>query len=561
MLPAAINRPWAVCNPPSRGGSAARCVKIVCAMALLVAWAQPAAAQVFELKGGTSTLFNAQGGSVQIYGGKYTSRFSLGFADKTRFGLFLEFPYRHMTWGIGDQNIPFALPTDLFNRSYYFTGRGLSASRKNKHSTLFIFAGATSRRYSVPFFDTTSADRGAGLVFYDRQLGPSLRFFSHNVLTSRQTSIQSFEWKPREKLVLAVAGGMGSNQPFGSSSLELTGKRVSLRAGYTLAGRAFRRVQVVAPVMTETDRENVRLELTPLKSLRFSFNRQNYLSPPSASGAGGLRATVNGASAAVVAGGFQLHGSLFGSASHARRSPGISLGLRRDLGSRINAGVNYLRSMQAGGRVTESQIATLREKLTRRLSLSQVISHSGGRTSVAYGGNVVWNRVTLGVDYQTVFLPFAPLGRSQFQQVAVVNFQVQLPWNILLGGSSHVDPLGKVRYTAYTDAFVYHTIESAAGVRAPRGTFAKNVIQGRVEDEKGQPVSGAALKIDTELVFTDSQGAFLMRRKHAREYPLQVLLDQFMFPGVYEVVSAPKTVKAAPEERAETYKVVLRRVR
>lgn len=92
-----------------------------------------------------------------------------------------------------------------------------------------------------------------------------------------------------------------------------------------------------------------------------------------------------------------------------------------------------------------------------------------------------------------------------------------------------------------------------------KATLYENVVRGRVVDDTGQPIFGAALGVDGELVFTDSQGIFLVRRRKAKELRLEVLLDQFMFPGAYKVLSVPRTVKPAPEELSEINEVVLRR--
>jgi hypothetical protein len=80
-------------------------------------------------------------------------------------------------------------------------------------------------------------------------------------------------------------------------------------------------------------------------------------------------------------------------------------------------------------------------------------------------------------------------------------------------------------------------------------------------EEGGQPVRGAAVKIDGDVVFTDSQGSFLLRRKKPKESELSVAFDQFVLPGNYAVVSAPKMVKAEREESAELYDVVLKRMK
>src|SRR5438445_8973440 len=54
--------------------------------------------------------------------------------------------------------------------------------------------------------------------------------------------------------------------------------------------------------------------------------------------------------------------------------------------------------------------------------------------------------------------------------------------------------------------------------------------------------------------------ACFLRRKKAKLYPLEVLPNQFMLPGRFEVVSAPEVVRAEREQMAEIYEVVVRRL-
>ena len=89
----------------------------------------------------------------------------------------------------------------------------------------------------------------------------------------------------------------------------------------------------------------------------------------------------------------------------------------------------------------------------------------------------------------------------------------------------------------------------------------KYVILGYVVDEKGHPVAGAALRIDGQTVFTDSNGHFSLRERKGKEFAIEILFDQFMFPGIYQLVSAPPAPKASTETEASTYRIVLRRIK
>jgi len=240
----------------------------VCVFAIVFGWPHPAAGQVFHLTGGSSSLLNAEGGSLEVHANNYTARIDLGYLGRPGLGFFLSRPYKTSVLGAGDQQIPFVLPTDLFDSSFYFLGRGVSLTRKVAGTRLFVFAGATTDGYFAPFLNVARTDKPSGAIFYEKQLSPSLRFFSRNVFSNRQTSIQAIEWSARKDIKVALAAGIGNNQPYGASSFTMDKHWVVLDASYALSGRTFQRVLVATPQLSENDRENIRLELRPATNVR-----------------------------------------------------------------------------------------------------------------------------------------------------------------------------------------------------------------------------------------------------------------------------------------------------
>jgi hypothetical protein len=228
--------------------------------------------------------------------------------------------------------------------------------------------------------------------------------------------------------------------------------------------------------------------------------------------------------------------------------------------NRLTAALDYFRSIPAGGPPGSSIVGSLRETLTRRVGVSQLISHSDGQTSVALGGGLLTNVLNISAEYQTIYVPFAQPGKSPFKQALVLNLRLQLPRNLALEGATNISPLGQVRYTAYATGFAYGNAGGGAGARATWRALEKYIVRGRVVNEAGEPIGGAALEICGQLVFSDSEGIFFLRLAKEKECPLRVLLDQFMQPGRYEVLGAPETVKSSPEERAQLYTVRLRRL-
>jgi hypothetical protein len=69
-----------------------------------------------------------------------------------------------------------------------------------------------------------------------------------------------------------------------------------------------------------------------------------------------------------------------------------------------------------------------------------------------------------------------------------------------------------------------------------------------------------ALQIGSQLAISDSDGNFMMRVKKAGALNLKVDFENFTVPGNYVIVQAPQTVKAAREDSAEDYSIVLRRL-
>jgi len=535
-----------------------RALRVVIVFAIALICSRPATGQIFELTGGSSSLLNAEGGSLEVHAPNYSGRIDLGYLDRPSLGFSFSRPFKRSLIGVGDQQIQFLLPTDLFDHSFYFIGRGMSVSRKMTDGSLFIFAGTTSNGYFAPFLNVARSDTPANAVFYERQLSSSLRFFSHNMISKRQTSIQAVEWSGRKDIKMSLSAGLGNNQPYWSSSFTFTKHRMALDASYARSGDAFRRVLVTTPQLAENDRENIRFELTPLKNVRIVVSRNNYLSSFAANAI--ERAAVQGFGMGAGIGGFQLYGSLFQSSTKSGDSSAMALGARRMITRHFEAGADFLRSGYAKGTPSHSLMGNIREILNSRFSLTQIITHSTGQTNIAFGGNFISNLVSVSVDYQTVFLPFVQSAAGQFKQVIVVGLHFQLPHGVQLNMATNVTPLGQVRYTAYASTYAYHGMGNDSPGASFSGKFFSNVVRGHVLDMRDEPIAGAAVRIGTDVAVSDSEGNFLIRLKKAGELNLQVAFDEFTAPGSYLAISAPSTVKATREDDAEDYKIVLKRV-
>jgi hypothetical protein len=526
--------------------------------AICLAWPNRTIGQVFEVTGGSSSLLNAEGGSLTVHAEDYTARVDLGYFGKPSLGFYFSHPFQAGVLGAGDQQIPFVLPTDLFDQSFYFMARGMSFSKVVPDGHLFAFAGATSDGFFAPFLNIARTDTPSGAIFYEKQLSPKLRLFSRNIFSSHETSIQALEWAARKDIKMALSAGLGNNQPYGATSLSIVKLWMVLDASYAAEGDNFRRVLVATPQLSENDRENIRFEYHPVTNFRVVVSRNNYLADIQPTGI--ERAMVQGIGAGGSVAGFQLNGAWFDSSTSVGNSKALSLGVRRTITPHFEAGMDYLRSEFSKDTSAHSLVGTLREMLNSRFSLNQVISRNAGQTTVDFGGTFLSNFLSVSVDYQTVFLPFVQSPNGQFKQVMVLGLHFQLPRGMQFNLDSNVTPLGQVRYTAYGTTYAYHGMGRDSSGTSFTGKFFQNVVKGQVLDPNGEPVAGAALQIGPELAVTDSEGNFMVRLKKSGELSLKIAFDEFTTPGKYVIVEAPQTVKAAHEDSAKEYSIVLRRI-
>jgi len=519
--------------------------------------AEPARGQVFQLEGGTSTMYQAHGGSVAFRAANYDGWVGLGSLDGFRLGAFVRTKVHGLNLGFGDDTIPFRMATDVFDSSHYFLGRGIGVGEVRGPTRLFGFVGATSLGVGTPFFRGAQTDKGVGLFFMDRQLTPTLSAFSRTVISDRQTAINGLEWQPRSGLRTAIAGGLGANRGYFASSLTAEREWFTLKAAYVRADHEFRRLTVQQPLSSEMDRENILVILRPKPYLTLSAGRQNFLQPLTQERTG-IRGTVNQYLASVTAARFTFGGAIFDSHVVGTRSTGTSLSVGRSFYDRLQVNGNYLWNHTSQGQSLSSWLGTFRETISPRLTLLQLVNNSQGRTNISFGGEVVSNRIAISVEYQTLYLPFQT--GNQFKQAIVLNLRLHPFGNVHMNVGSFVAPDGTVKYTAYAGTFLYHG--ALAGTpQSSAIALDRYIVRGRVVDEEGKAIRGAALRVDGDFVFSDSAGEFFVRKRKPATFRLEILPDQFLVPGKYELVSAPSSVRAAPDDLAKEVTVVLRHVR
>ena len=512
-------------------------------------------AQTFRVQGGSSTLSQASGGSIDVRGRTYDLTLGTGeIGGRFRLGALVRKKTRRYTLAFGDEAVEFALPTDTFGGRYYFLTRGAGLTVTRPGFSLSGVAGTTANSVGAPFFSATDSADAVGLLFLDKKIAPRLRFVSRNVFAKSQTSLQGVEWLARKPLTFAAMGGIGAGKPYVATSATYDDRRFVVNAAYIAADREFRRIQLDSPSSSEPDRESLSIAIHVSPSWSVDASRQNLLQPVDLRETAS-RLTVNHLGGNLNVVGFRVAASLFDAHGGRIDNVGAALGIGRALTDTVDTTVTYFTSAAGGGPASDSVVAMVREALGPRFALVQMATHAGGQTTFKFGGSFLSNPLALGIDYQSVYAPFR-VG-DPFVQAISLNARVQIG-NLQLQLSTYTTPTGRTRYTISGSQSLYR---SRGGTRSTGDTirFAKYVIRGRVLEENGQPVLGAVIRIGGELVLTDSEGRFFIRTKKTTPCPVEVATGEFLGPGYFEVSSAPSSVVPATDDRAPTITIRVRR--
>jgi hypothetical protein len=534
-------------------------------LCLLIAMASPRlSAQVFEVNGGASSLYQAQGGTLTARGPSYDASLSGGVvAGKLVGGANLTRVIGRGTYVIGDDYIPFVLPTDNFDTSHYLVAVGAGAKGNVRGADVFAFAGAISNSFSSPLFEGVRAESPAGVLFLRRPLGPHWAATSNMIFSRQTTAIEGLQWRPGKFLDAAVAAGVGADQPYGAASVDLNRSRIDVKAAYIAAGSQFHRVAVAAPLMSEPDRENVMVLFHPVRVLTLAAGRNNFLSPVGDTQAS-VRSSVDDVSAGWQWAGTGLTTSLYHSTYLGNWNNAAAYTAERSLGSWLHTSASYLESRPSNGPRTKTFVSNLTEKITPRLDVTQLISRSQGQTTVSFGGGLLTNPLSITAEYQTYYVP--ERNSAPFEQALIVDVQLRVFHGITLHGGSFVAPDGGVRYTADAQAVAVREGGLAPpgvgeGSNLDQASIGGMLIRGTVVDTEKHPVPGAALMIDGLRIYTDDDGMYSVRERKGRPHRLRVLGDQFLNGGTYRVVSAPETISGMPEnDDPETVIIVERAI-
>lgn len=542
--------------------------------ALLVAVLLSAGAsgQVIEISGGASTEYGAEGGTLRMHTANAETSIGMGVVDH-HFAMGGE-TVRRIAGGletVGQQQIAMDLPTDVFQTSHMLFGTGAGVDRgfgESRH--LAMFAGVTSEEGGTPLFQTTEVRHVAVFGRWRRRISERCSEMSTGLRATTLVLLESLECVRANGVRVAVTGGVGGGSAYGAASVTVDRRKVNFRASFVRAGSKFERSSGSLAPSPEPVKENVAGTLHATRFLSFSGLRQNYETAACTGGdlCEGLQltqhSTVNEAGAQYrrrnVGVSLSLLGSSFGQG--AAGSGGVS-GQNRAmaLSSEWRMGaVRWTESLQvsrsAGGVANSALVSGASVQIDPHVRISESVNVSGGQATLAHGGELVTGFSSFRVDYQTVYLPTRP--DRPFEQAMIVDAQVRVLRNLSMHAGSSIDATGRTRYTASLGSVLAHNA-AGGGAAAIHMSMGLQVITGRVVDESGAGVEGAALMIGAERLYTDSEGMFLFRSKGRRSYALAVLPGEFLADGVFAVTDSPRSVMTAPSGEARCVRIVVAR--
>ena len=131
---------------------------------ILLATPAAACAQVFELQGGGSSLYQGYGGALNVWGDRFEGNVGLGYLDGLRFSAFLKRLVGRDTLRLGNDAIPVRFATDVFGSSNAILAQGAGLRRATKRSLLSGFIGTSAIGTPAPFVNALRQDKFIGVI-------------------------------------------------------------------------------------------------------------------------------------------------------------------------------------------------------------------------------------------------------------------------------------------------------------------------------------------------------------------------------------------------------------
>ena len=557
MLPGAAHRRRPAptgADPSARTGWRAWLVVALAVGAPAGAPRTAAGQTVVEVQGGGSSLTGGYGAAANFWRDGTEGWVGLGYLDGLRLGAFFRKAIGKDTLRVGNDALVVRYPTDVFGSGTNLLVQGASYARTQGRTSFVAFGGASSEGLAAPSFLAARAQEPMGALFIEHRASAVLHFTTSAIFGQSQTIVPGVSWRATPDVTTALVAGVGAGRPYAAASVVARSGRIGIKASYVFNPDRFRRADVPAPLQTDVDRENIELTYQISPDFSIGVSRQHFVQD-SADIAVPNRAWGNSVFLGGRTGDIRISAGLYDSHADSVRNLSTFVGAGRQVTSWLDAELFVLQSRPQGQPVTTTPVLNLRQRVSPKVGLMQQITLNQGRPRLLLGGSLLTPIGEFALDYAIVHQPFQPF--NPFRSALNLTARLQLGRYSTSFGT-FVQPDGSVDYAASGSTFLY--MGEIGGVQPQRiggGSIARYVVRGRVLDEAGQPVEGAAVDFDGEAAFTNSNGEFLLRTSRPRRLHPKVLLDDFLLPGRWTVQAVPADVMAQPEDRAQAIEIRL----
>lgn len=461
-------------------------MKSLVILAIFVALlAVPTGAQVLQLDAGSSSLYNGSGatGTLFLPDSTITSGISYG-AGHLEIAASDTFTWHGNLVTVGDKQLGFSSPGVGIGLSTI----GVSFEHKfGPDSSVAGFVGAAGFGYVTPFAQAVRFQDmrpAAGLFFKRKWRGAKL--YSLEIQNGNKwTAAQGVDYQWRQNFRVTGSGGILNGQPYISGAITWH----------------------------------------PSVDWNIYASHQDFFEP--------FHAIGDSIGASFSDGRWNALASVNYSNSQGKTVQGDMLGGGVRFGFLQVTSAWY----KTGNRTLTAENITESFPTFHHLTVTENISQSSGQNSYSFGGGFVWaNRLSVSLNHSIVFL----LNGEGFQQVTGVSVGVRIR-DATLNFQTVTTPLGQKLYSVYgSDYLQLGAWTPGSTVHTP--SSGKFEYVGRVVDEKGEPVEGAAVQIGRVIAYSNSQGIFSIHGKKDVPQPIAVLPAIFAAPGNWIVVSIPDTI-------------------
>lgn len=462
---------------------------------------KPASAQVLQLAGGSSSLYQGAGGGITAYLPNSTVKLNAGtFQGQFGIGISDTFKFKGLDVTSGDSQFGFSVDGA---GGVGIAVRGLSIERHSANRTLAGFVGSTGPSFYLPYFQANrSQHMGAGLFFRQR-----VNNWTFQAIVAfdggKHTLLESAAYQNRW---IRFNGGGGL----------LNGQKTAVGL----------------------------IDFTPLTQLHFAAMRQDLFYRNE-------QASINSVSSFASLGHFNLNATALDGTSAGRHVSGETFG----------GGFHLAAISLQSGLYLSNRNRVLVNNATETLRHWHFSQSVTGRNSFGFGGGYHNNKFSISLDHSEAFLPF--VGRG-FQQVTSISFSIRLGHSTTLNLAASLLPDGP-RYTASAEGYASGPIKATNATENPAcrklkaGRF---IVRGVVQDPSGNPVPGATLRLGDATLITDATGRFYLRTGKVKPLRVHVQPSEFVAPGCWQVVDAPSTAIPGPDDsRNSIMKIVIRRMK